>query len=122
MCGGIGSRINLSFKISEKKIEKPLILLNNKPLIEHIIGTILNSKKQFRIFAAVSSNTKETEVFINDKYSDKIKVLKTSGRGYSEDFTNIIIKIVIAVAIVNFLFDFIFFVNCELYPSHAESQ
>ena len=90
MCGGIGSRINLSFKISEKKIEKPLILLNNKPLIEHIIGTILNSKKQFRIFAAVSSNTKETEVFINDKYSDKIKVLKTSGRGYSEDFTNII--------------------------------
>ena len=90
MCGGIGSRINTSSKISGKKIEKPLILLNKKPLIEHIIRTLLNSKKQFKIFAAVSSNTKKTEVFINDKYSNQIIVLRTPGRGYSEDFTNII--------------------------------
>ena len=80
MCGGIGSRINTSSKISGKKIEKPLILLNKKPLIEHIIRTLLNSKKQFKIFAAVSSNTKKTEVFINDKYSNRIIVLRTPGR------------------------------------------
>jgi GTP:adenosylcobinamide-phosphate guanylyltransferase len=64
--------------------------LNNKPLIEHIIVTILNAEKQFKIFAAVSSNTKETERFIRDKYSNKIIILKTQGRGYSDDFTNII--------------------------------
>lgn len=90
MCGGIGSRINTSSNISENRIEKPLILLNNKPLIEHIIVTILNAEKQFKIFAAVSSNTKETEGFIKDNYSNKIVILKTQGRGYSEDFTNII--------------------------------
>jgi adenosylcobinamide-phosphate guanylyltransferase len=71
-------------------MEKPLILLNNKPLVEHIIVTILKAKKQFKIFAAVSSNTKETEEFIKDKYANKINILKTQGRGYSEDFTNII--------------------------------
>ena len=90
MCGGMGSRIITSSNISENRIEKPLILLNNKPLIEHIIDTILNGKKQFKIFAAVSSNTKETEGFIKDKYSNKINILKTQGSGYSEDFTNII--------------------------------
>ena len=90
MCGGIGSRINTSSNISENRIEKPLILLNNKPLIEHVIVTILNAEKQFKIFAAVSSNTKETERFIKANYSNKIIILKTQGRGYSEDFTNII--------------------------------
>jgi adenosylcobinamide-phosphate guanylyltransferase len=90
MCGGIGSRIKRSSNVSKNRIEKPLILLNNKPLIEHIIVTILNAEKQFKIFAAVSSNTKETERFIKHKYSNKIIILKTQGRGYSEDFTNII--------------------------------
>lgn len=90
MCGGKGSRINTSSNTLGKKIEKPLIPINNKPLIEYTIDAILNSKKPFKIFAAVSSNTKETEDFIKYNYSDRITVLRTQGKGYSKDFANLI--------------------------------
>ncbi|HKR73294.1 MAG TPA: NTP transferase domain-containing protein [Candidatus Nitrosocosmicus sp.] len=90
MCGGKGSRINAYSKISEKITEKPLIILNNKPLIEHIVETLRSSKKGFSIFAAVSSNTKETEVFIKYKYYKIVTILKTMGNEYSEDFTSIV--------------------------------
>ena len=90
MCGGKGSRINAYSKISEKFTEKPLIIFKNKPLIEHIIETLMNSKKGFRIFAAVSSNTKETEALIKYKYYETVTILKTTGDGYSGDFTSIV--------------------------------
>lgn len=90
MCGGRGSRISAHSKISNKITEKPLILLNDKPMIEHILETLINSKKGFRIFAAVSSNTKETEAVIKRKYFKNVTVLKTNGNGYSEDFTSIV--------------------------------
>jgi len=90
MCGGIGSRINANSKISKRTIEKPLITLKDKPLIEYIIDTLINSKKGFKIVAAVSCNTKETEAFIKDKYCDKITLLRTNGNGYSKDFTSVI--------------------------------
>ena len=90
MCGGRGSRINTNSKIYKRAIEKPLIILKNKPLIEYIIDTLINSKKGFKIFAAVSSNTKETEAFIKEKYCDNLTVLNTNGNGYSKDFTSVI--------------------------------
>jgi GTP:adenosylcobinamide-phosphate guanylyltransferase len=90
MCGGIGSRIITNSKISKRAIEKPLIILKNKHLIEYIIDTLINSKKGFKIIAAVSSNTKQTEDFIKDKYCNKITVLRTNGKGYSKDFTSVV--------------------------------
>lgn len=90
MCGGIGSRLNANYKIYGKNIEKPLVPLNRKPLIQYIIETILGLNREFRLFAAVSSNTKKTEEFINSKYFKKITIIKTKGNGFSEDFSYII--------------------------------
>jgi NDP-sugar pyrophosphorylase family protein len=43
MCGGKGSRLNPN---SISKIEKPLLELKNKSLIEYMIEAIQNSKKK----------------------------------------------------------------------------
>ncbi len=91
MCGGMGSRLITSSKTPVKKnIEKPLLLLNHKPLIQYIIETLFGSNKQFKLFAAVSSNTKKTEEFISIKYSKKITIIKTQGNGFSKDLSCII--------------------------------
>ncbi|WP_414470374.1 NTP transferase domain-containing protein [Methanobacterium sp. ACI-7] len=74
MAGGKGSRMNLN-------IEKPLIMINNKPMIQYVIGALNNSKID-DIIVAVSKNTPETEKFLK---GIGIKTIMTSGNDYVHD-------------------------------------
>ena len=87
MCGGKGTRIKSSI---DYKIEKPLLKIKDKPMIEYLINTIILTYKFEKIFAAVSSNTQKTRRFIEDNFKNKVTLLDTSGKEYSEDYTKII--------------------------------
>src|SRR5215210_4596649 len=87
MCGGKGTRLK---KTMESDTEKPLIILKGKKLIEYPINVLIKSDKFERIFAAVSGNTPKTREFIKSNYGDKVTLIKTMGRGYSEDCLKII--------------------------------
>src|SRR5919107_3575561 len=87
MCGGKGTRIK---SVLGHKIEKPLIKIRNKPLIEHLIDALTQTNKFERIFAAVSDNTQKTQEFILSTFLSKITILETPGKGYSEDYLEII--------------------------------
>ncbi len=76
MAGGKSSRINI-------KIEKPLLKLGEKTLIERVIDAVKNSFLIDRIIVTTSPNTKNTR-----NYIQKIKgveILETSGEDYHED-------------------------------------
>ncbi len=85
MCGGKGVRI----KTHSHKIEKPLIMLKNRPLIDYIINSILKTKMNLQIYAAVSPNTKNTRQYLKDNFA-KITLLETSGTEYSKDYLDIL--------------------------------
>ena len=87
MCGGKGTRIKSSV---DYKIEKPLLKIKDKPMIEYLINTINETHKFKKIFAAVSNNTQKTRQFIEDNFQNEITLLVTSGREYSEDYLKII--------------------------------
>ena len=87
MCGGKGTRIKSAMG---HKIEKPLIKIRNKPLIEYLIDALTQTSRFEHIFAAVSDNTQKTQEFILSTFLNKITILKTSGKGYSEDYLEII--------------------------------
>ena len=87
MCGGKGTRLK---KTLGSDIEKPLIKLKNKKLIEYPINVLMQSNKIERIFAAVSGNTQKTREFIKSNYGSKVTLVETMGRGYSEDYLKII--------------------------------
>ncbi len=87
MCGGKGTRLKKTLGLD---VEKPLIKLRNKPLIEYVIDQLIWSNKFKRIFAAVSNNTQKTRGFIKSIYGDKVALIETLGRGYSEDYLKII--------------------------------
>ena len=83
MCGGIGSRLKADITV---KVEKPLLELNNRSLIEHMICTVQNSKKNFKIYAAVSKNTEKTKEFLKSRYCNDITLIETTGSGFSNDY------------------------------------
>ncbi len=87
MCGGKGTRLK---KTLGSDIEKPLVKLKDKPLIEYVITALIQSNRFERIFAAVSSNTKKTSEFIKLNYKDNVTLLETSGIEYSEDYLKIV--------------------------------
>ncbi len=87
MCGGKGTRLKKTLGL---EVEKPLIKLRNKPLIEYVINTLIWSNKFKGIFAAVSVNTPKTREFIKSNYGDKVTLIETMGREYSEDYLKII--------------------------------
>ena len=87
MCGGKGTRIKSAMG---HKIEKPLVKLRNKPLIEYLVDALTQTNKFEQIFAAVSDNTQKTQEFILSTFLNKITMLETSGKGYSEDYLEII--------------------------------
>ncbi len=87
MCGGKGTRLKKTLGLD---VEKPLTRLKNKPLIEYPINVLTQSNKIERIFAAVSGNTQKTREFIKSNYGDKVTLIETMGRGYSEDYLEII--------------------------------
>jgi GTP:adenosylcobinamide-phosphate guanylyltransferase len=87
MCGGKGSRLNAN---SKAKIEKPLLELKNKSLIEYMIEAIQNSKKNFKIYAAVSNNTVKTKEFLRSRYFNVVTLVETTGSGFSIDYLNVL--------------------------------
>ena len=87
MCGGKGSRLNAN---SIAKVEKPLLELKNKSLIEYMIEAIQNSKKNFKIYAAVSNNTVKTKEFLRSRYFNVVTLVETTGNGFSIDYLNVL--------------------------------
>ena len=87
MCGGKGSRLNAN---SIAKVEKPLLELKNKSLIEYMIEAIQNSKKNFKIYAAVSKNTVKTKEFLRNRYFNVVTLVETTGSGFSIDYLNVL--------------------------------
>jgi adenosylcobinamide-phosphate guanylyltransferase len=83
MCGGKGSRLNTDPTV---KVEKPLLELKNKSLIEHMIEAVQNSKKNFKIYAAVSKNAVKTKEFLQSRYCNDITLIETTGSGFSNDY------------------------------------
>jgi adenosylcobinamide-phosphate guanylyltransferase len=60
-------------------------------MIEYSMNTIIQTYKFEKIFAAVSNNTPKTRQFIKDNnFQNKITLLDTSGKEYSEDYVRII--------------------------------
>jgi adenosylcobinamide-phosphate guanylyltransferase len=87
MCGGKGSRLNAN---SISKVEKPLLELKNKSLIEYMIEAIQNSNKNFKIYAAVSKNTVKTKEFLRSRYFNVVTLVETTGSGFSIDYLNVL--------------------------------
>ncbi|KAA2281145.1 hypothetical protein E5N71_05225 [Candidatus Nitrosocosmicus sp. SS] len=93
MCGGRGSRLDLNSSLQGPEdpiIEKPLLKLKQKPLIQYIINVLEDFKIDLRIFAAISPKTKKTEEYIYKAYPNKVTILNTSGKGFSNDYKEVI--------------------------------
>ncbi|KXB06553.1 hypothetical protein AKJ52_02105 [candidate division MSBL1 archaeon SCGC-AAA382C18] len=83
MAGGVGSRM-------ESTQEKPLIQLDGKPMIKHVIESLNKLDSIEKIFVATSSKTPKTSKFIEDI---GLEVVETSGSGYHPDMKEAIEKI-----------------------------
>lgn len=75
MAGGKGTRLGAG-------IEKPLLELNGKFLIDYVIQAIEGSGYIGQIWSVTSPYTKKTEEYLKKK---NLKVLRTPGKGYVED-------------------------------------
>jgi len=75
MAGGKGSRMNL-------ECEKPLITLNNRPMIQYVIDALNGSKEISEIIVATSKNTPETNEYLKN---GGIKTIITPGEDYIYD-------------------------------------
>lgn len=80
MAGGLGTRMDLD-------MEKPLIILNGKPMIEYVIRALLESTYVDNILVAVSPNTPNTKEFLK-KF--QVTVIETSAKGYIEDLSEVL--------------------------------
>jgi adenosylcobinamide-phosphate guanylyltransferase len=97
MCGGKGKRIKNFCS------DKAMLKLDNKPLIEHILIALKNSKKFNRIYAAASFNSKLTMDFLkNHQYSFNgfLRIIETSGIDYSTDLIFVLEKLKPSVVFV----------------------
>ena len=83
MAGGKGTRMG--------GIEKPMIKIHGKYLIDYVILPLLESDIN-NIYIATSPNTPKTKEYIKSKYKDhkNIFVIDTSGNGYIEDLNECI--------------------------------
>lgn len=86
MCGGKSTRIKNFIPTAEK----PLIKINNKYMIEHVIEVLVKSKCFSNIVANVSHNTPKTCSFLYKEYYRNrhiIDIFHGKGSGYSEDLS-----------------------------------
>jgi adenosylcobinamide-phosphate guanylyltransferase len=75
MAGDKGTRMGY-------KEEKPLVKINEKPMIQYIIDALENSKNVDEIIVATSKNTPETTEFLKKQ---GIKTIITPGKDYVHD-------------------------------------
>ncbi|MGB9659002.1 MAG: NTP transferase domain-containing protein [Nitrososphaerales archaeon] len=83
MAGGKGTRM-------KNREEKPLIKIDDKSFIEHVIEALKNSKKVDRIIVAVSKYTPETAKRSKEL---SIEVIETSGKDYVIDLREAVKKL-----------------------------
>ncbi len=74
MCGGKGTRM--------KSYDEKLLLLYKKPLIEHVLNALENSKIFSNIICVTSNNAPKTREFVSSLGFD---ILETNGNGYVND-------------------------------------
>jgi adenosylcobinamide-phosphate guanylyltransferase len=80
MAGGKGTRMEL-------EVEKPLVEINGRPMIQYVIDALKNTDKINNIIVATSGNTRRTETFLKKQGIDTIE---TPGDGYVHDLGFII--------------------------------
>jgi len=80
MAGGKGTRMDIDE-------EKPLIKVNNKPMIEYVLTALINSKYIDKILVAVSPNTPKTQKFLKNF---PVTIVETKAKGYIEDLSDIL--------------------------------
>jgi adenosylcobinamide-phosphate guanylyltransferase len=80
MAGGKGTRMR-------SDLEKPLIIVNGKYLIEHVIGALQDSSLVDEIVVATSPHSPKTTLHMENL---GFKVLVTPGKGYVEDLSFIL--------------------------------
>lgn len=81
MCGGKGSRMESS--------EEKLLLKYKKPIIEHVLNALENSKLFSKIICVTSNNAPKTRQFVTKL---GFEIMETEGHGYSEDLSKILAK------------------------------
>jgi len=80
MAGGKGTRMDLAE-------EKPLIKVNNKPMIQSVIEALEQSETIDKILVAISPNTPKTRKYIKNY---PITIIDTQAKGYIEDLADIL--------------------------------
>lgn len=80
MAGGKGSRLRMG--------EKPLVKLFGRPLIEYVVGAVLDSSAD-RIFVAVTENVPETRKWALER---GLGVVDTNGKGFVADMVEAVEK------------------------------
>jgi adenosylcobinamide-phosphate guanylyltransferase len=75
MAGGRGTRMKLP-------MEKPLIEVGGKPVIEYVLSALKNAKKVDRIIVATTSATPKTTALMQQH---NIEVIETPGKDYVSD-------------------------------------
>jgi GTP:adenosylcobinamide-phosphate guanylyltransferase len=89
MCGGKGSRIKNSIDM-----EKPLLKLKGKTMIEIVLYALAESHEFDKIIGVTSSNTPKTHAFVNCYLALLMTdLIKTEGRSYSKDLSIILNKL-----------------------------
>ncbi len=77
MAGGKGERMG--------GVEKPMILLRNRPLISYVLGALLKSSSIDSVYVAVSPSTPQTSCYIEAWPDKRVSPIMTPGYGYVED-------------------------------------
>lgn len=77
MAGGRGSRMKLH-------IEKPLLAINGKKLIEYVLDALEGSSLIDKIYIASSSNGPDTIIWL-EQCGRNINIINTPGEGYVSD-------------------------------------
>lgn len=88
MCGGKGSRMNQGFAV-----EKPMVLFRGKPMVEHVLDTLVYSKRFSCILGITSHHTTATTMYLrnhNHCVNGLLHLIETSGVGYSTDLGRVI--------------------------------
>jgi len=80
MAGGKGSRMELSE-------EKPMLSVGGKPVIKHVLTSLLNAVRVDSVVVAVSGRTPKTASFAR-KFP--VKVVETPGKGYIPDMQYVV--------------------------------
>lgn len=81
MCGGKGTRMESS--------EEKLLLKYKKPMIEHVLNALEDSKIFSRIVCVTSNNAPKTREFVSRMGID---ILETKGSGYVNDLGESLLK------------------------------